>query len=194
MASSKHPPSDLRTLKRYITTHDDAGKAILSKSIDPVIPTRNVLGGDVKFKLVYTNQQQPNFSHDKDVTTYEQFLRDPPAIVLPGGAVCRFCDFPPGYVSPMHRTMSLDFGVVVEGEMELVLDGGEVQHLYPGDTVVQRGTNHAWRNVTPEGVVEGRKVPQWGRMMYVLQASDPVTLANGERLKEDEGGIDRGAD
>lgn len=45
----------------------------------------------------------------------------------------------------MHRTESVDYGVVIEGEMTLVLDDSEVQ-LQPGSVVVQRGTNHAWAN------------------------------------------------
>jgi mannose-6-phosphate isomerase-like protein (cupin superfamily) len=45
----------------------------------------------------------------------------------------------------MHRTESVDYGVVIEGELTLVLDEGEVQ-LRPGSVVVQRGTNHAWAN------------------------------------------------
>lgn len=185
--------SDLRTAKRYITTHDANGKAVLSTSLSPVLPTRDVLQGEIKFNLVYTNHLQPSFSSDRDIVTYKQHLDDPPAIVIPNGTVCRFCDFAPASLSPMHRTSSLDIGVVIEGEMELVLDGGERQRLYPGDTVVQRGTNHAWRNVTPSRENSGEIVPQWARMMFVLQAAQPVTLANGERLEEDEGGIDRGS-
>lgn len=45
----------------------------------------------------------------------------------------------------MHRTESVDYGVVIEGEMTLVLDEGEVP-LKVGSVVVQRGTNHAWAN------------------------------------------------
>lgn len=45
----------------------------------------------------------------------------------------------------MHRTESVDYGVVIEGELTLVLDEGEVA-LRPGSVVVQRGTNHAWAN------------------------------------------------
>ena len=45
----------------------------------------------------------------------------------------------------MHRTESVDYGVVIDGEMTLVLDKGEVL-LRPGSVVVQRGTNHAWAN------------------------------------------------
>ena len=45
----------------------------------------------------------------------------------------------------MHRTESIDYGIVIDGEMTLVLDEGEVL-LKPGSVVVQRGTNHAWAN------------------------------------------------
>jgi len=45
----------------------------------------------------------------------------------------------------MHRTESIDYGIVIEGEMTLVLDDSNVL-LKPGSVVVQRGTNHAWAN------------------------------------------------
>jgi len=94
----------------------------------------------------------------------------------PGGSVCRVVTFPPDQVfrgkvgagevevffhamgsprastySPqaphpyMQKTQTLDFCLVLEGEITLVLDTAEV-HLKAGDTVVQRGTNHAWSN------------------------------------------------
>ena len=45
----------------------------------------------------------------------------------------------------MHRTQSIDYGIVIEGEMTLVLEAGETR-LRRGDVVIQRGTNHAWAN------------------------------------------------
>lgn len=47
----------------------------------------------------------------------------------------------PGLTSPMHRTVSLDYGVVLEGEVYLVLDSGEERLMRRGDISVQRGTN-----------------------------------------------------
>lgn len=46
----------------------------------------------------------------------------------------------------MHRTQSVDYGVVIEGELTLVLDSGAEVLLRQGSVVVQRGTNHAWAN------------------------------------------------
>jgi uncharacterized cupin superfamily protein len=45
----------------------------------------------------------------------------------------------------MHRTETVDYGIVIDGELTLVLDDSEVQ-LKPRSVVVQRGTNHAWAN------------------------------------------------
>ena len=56
----------------------------------------------------------------------------------------------PGYMEPdapgMHTTDTIDFEVVLEGEIWLELDDGVTAHLKAGDTVVQNGTRHAWRN------------------------------------------------
>ena len=57
----------------------------------------------------------------------------------------RMVELPPGTRSPMHRTESVDFGIVLAGRMVLALDDSEVT-VGPGDLVVQRGTDHAWEN------------------------------------------------
>lgn len=69
---------------------------------------------------------------------------DPPA----GGAVFRIAEFPPAGGDGeawMHRTPTIDFGVVLEGELVLVMDEGETT-LRPGDVFVQRHANHGWVN------------------------------------------------
>jgi len=53
----------------------------------------------------------------------------------------------------MHRTPTLDVIVIISGAMALVLDGGDEVHLQSGDSVVQRGTMHAWRNTGNEPCV-----------------------------------------
>jgi quercetin dioxygenase-like cupin family protein len=66
---------------------------------------------------------------------------------LRGGSVCRIATFPPDGAArpPMRKTRTLDFCVVLEGEITLVLDLEEVS-LRAGDVVVQRATRHAWSN------------------------------------------------
>ena len=50
----------------------------------------------------------------------------------------------------MHTTDSVDYGIVVRGEMILELDDGKTVHLRQGDCVVQNGTRHRWRNPLSE--------------------------------------------
>ena len=54
-------------------------------------------------------------------------------------------DFPPGNEPRMHRTETIDYVIVLEGEIEMDMDASTVK-LKAGDIMVQRGTNHAWAN------------------------------------------------
>jgi quercetin dioxygenase-like cupin family protein len=81
---------------------------------------------------------------------------------------------PPGALSPMHRTISLDYGVVLEGEIDLILDSGESRHMKRGDISIQRGTNHAWRN---------RSSTSWARMLYVLQPAEAIVV-DGKAMED----------
>ena len=70
----------------------------------------------------------------------------PPSVApAPNGTVIRINELPPGAGSPMHRTQTVDYGIVLDGEVVLVLDDSETV-LRAGDVVVQRGTNHRWEN------------------------------------------------
>ena len=77
----------------------------------------------------------------------------------------------------MHRTVSLDYGVVLEGEVDLILDSGEVKRMKRGDVAIQRGTMHAWKNPSET---------EWARMLFVLQDCQDVWV-NGQVFKEDLG-------
>jgi quercetin dioxygenase-like cupin family protein len=65
----------------------------------------------------------------------------------------RVVSFPPDPDGQMHRTDTLDFVTVVSGELVLALEDGDEATLGPGDTVIQRGTTHAWRNKTDRPAV-----------------------------------------
>jgi quercetin dioxygenase-like cupin family protein len=173
MASTNNLPA----LKRFITTHDDSGKAIFSSAIPEENKFRSI-GEEAGFALGYTTKGFPvDLNEDKDLKTYESFLSNPPGIVVSQGTVLRFVDVGPGHVSPMHRTVSLDYGVVLEGDIELILDSGETRRLGRGDVAIQRGTMHAWRN---------NSNTEWARMMYVLQGCEKVKV--GEKVLEEDYG------
>ncbi|KAH7392865.1 hypothetical protein BKA66DRAFT_439000 [Pyrenochaeta sp. MPI-SDFR-AT-0127] len=60
------------------------------------------------------------------------------------------CEMGAGELSPMHVTPSIDFGIMISGEIVLILDSGEERTLKPGDIYVQKAANHAWENRTSE--------------------------------------------
>ncbi|KAK6443023.1 hypothetical protein LTR95_000737 [Oleoguttula sp. CCFEE 5521] len=168
--------NDLRPLIRIITTHDAEGKSIVSDKLDEKLPTTVVDNGSAIFSLPYVTQQFPVEMNDgKDLDGYQKYLASPPGLVNTTGTVVRIVDVKPGHLSPMHRTVSLDLGIVLQGDMELVLDSGETRRMGPGDQCIQRGTMHAWRNLSDT---------KWARMIYVLQPSQPIVVG-GKKLGED---------
>jgi quercetin dioxygenase-like cupin family protein len=62
------------------------------------------------------------------------------------GAVFRVTELKPGFATPMLRTNSINYCLVLSGELEVLLDGGETINLRQGVFAVLRGTNQAWRN------------------------------------------------
>jgi quercetin dioxygenase-like cupin family protein len=87
-----------------------------------------------------------------------------------GGTVFRIVEYRPGVAPRNHRTESLDYAVVLSGEIDMELDGSVV-HLRAGDVLVQRGTIHNWINRGTEPCVIG----------FVLVAARPVERG-GRRL------------
>jgi quercetin dioxygenase-like cupin family protein len=77
----------------------------------------------------------------------------------------------------MHRTMTLDVLVVIEGVIEIHLDSGEKRIVKVGDSIVQRATMHKWVNVTPNN--------GWARWVVFIQASaDAVQIGNKKLVGE----------
>lgn len=176
-APPQHKANDLPKVKRFITDHNAAGQAVFSSSLTEELPRTTIYNG-ASFGLGYATTRTPaTLTDGADVAAYTDLLQSPPGIVVPGGTVARYVDTPPGSTSPMHRTVSLDYGVVLEGEIDLILDSGETRRLRRGDLAVQRATIHAWRNPSPT---------EWSRMLYFLQECEPVVVA-GRALGEDYG-------
>ncbi|EOA83038.1 hypothetical protein ACJQWK_04866 [Exserohilum turcicum] len=168
----------LRSVNRFITDHDAEGKETISNAVPETLVWQQMANG-ARFSLAYATEEYPvNLSNNADVSVYQKNLVDLPGIIIPGGTILRVVDMDPGSISPMHRTISLDYGVVLEGEVELILNSGESRLLKRGDIVVQRSTNHAWKNPSPTN---------WARMLYVLQEALPMQF-NGKTLEEDYGG------
>ncbi len=160
--------------QRLITSHNEAGKAVVQST--ERTQWQSMRNGRVCMSLVYTTSEPlPNLNDDADVKAHEKKVAAGKAgLVSPNGSVCRLVDFAPGNDPQMHRTKSLDYGIVMEGEMELILDSGEVQLMRKGDVAIQRGTMHAWRNPN---------ATSWARMLFVLLDCQPLNIG-GDQLGE----------
>ncbi len=145
--------------RRVVTGHNKDGKSIVKW--DTVRESQPGRPGFEKVELWATDTLPPRFTED-DPTTWNV------GTSVANGAVFRFCRYEPGVSERWHRTDSLDYGIVMSGEIWMQLDEGEV-HLKAGDVVIQRGTIHNWVNRGPQPCVmafvliatEGGKSTGW---------------------------------
>jgi quercetin dioxygenase-like cupin family protein len=140
------------TPRRIVTGHDASGKSVvLSDAATP----RTLDIGTAAFHEIWITAQTPVQIGATEAEPTERPVRTPPPA---NGVVVRFTEMAPGAESPMHRTETVDVGVVLEGETWLLLDDGSETRVGVGDAVVQRATNHAWANRSERPV----------RMLFVL--------------------------
>ena len=173
--------SPLRPLTRHITTHtpNASDKATIHSSTPLTWTTHDA--NQMAFSLIYsTSTSPPDLTNNDDIPVHEAASKKGIGLVNPNGSVIRCVDFAPGYTCIMHRTKSLDYGIVLEGEVELVLDSGERRRMGPGDVAVQRATMHQWRNVDEK---------RWARMMFVLMDCVVGEGAKGEELGDGVDGL-----
>ncbi|MFQ5737434.1 MAG: cupin domain-containing protein [Acidobacteriota bacterium] len=156
------------TTRRVVTGTNEDGKSYFV--YDGATPGHLDLGIALDDEIWVDDPANPDPTASKDPARAQRFRLEPP----PGGSTLRVFTFPPESELPdepaeiaaalaavearfdtggvmeqdhpgMHTTQTIDYGIVLSGEIDLELDEGEV-HLTPWDVVVQRGTRHAWRN------------------------------------------------
>ncbi len=157
----------LAAYRRVVTGHDAEGRAIIRS--DDTFQTEPIAGGDAAFSLVWTTDTVPVDNNDP----LDGRERDA-GLTLHRGSVIRVVDMLPGGASPMHRTNSIDFGIVLSGEVELELDDGVRTCIGAGSIIVQRGTIHRWRNPSASTPC---------RIVFVLIEAVPVHIG-GVPLEE----------
>jgi quercetin dioxygenase-like cupin family protein len=150
-------------IRRVVTGHDAQGRAklLIDEQVKNVAETRpgalaSVIWSSVGFPVDNDGDRDP--SHAKIATT------------LDNGTVFRVVSFGTGVSPRNHRTDSVDYAVVISGEIDMELDIGVV-HLKAGDVLVQRGTIHNWVNKAATPCV----------IAFTLVSAKPVT-AGGKQL------------
>jgi quercetin dioxygenase-like cupin family protein len=156
----KHP-----NIRRVVTGHDGQGKAIVK--IDEVCTQFNEGRPNGFACNIWTTDTAPADNSGQA----DGGKREGKFTMIENGTVFRILDFHPGVQRRMHRTDSIDYIVVMSGEIDMELDEGEAVHLKAGDVMVQRGTVHNWVNRGTEPCV----------MAVILVHASPVQ-AGGKTL------------
>ncbi|KAH8879487.1 hypothetical protein GQ53DRAFT_755932 [Thozetella sp. PMI_491] len=161
--------SQLAPCRLLVTTHAKDGTSVFvsDDKVDPFVLPFGPL--PPSFSIFHASNSVPVSNNSTPATQPKALPRCPETGVI-------FCttDIQPGGSAPMHRTESVDYVVVVAGEIVMRLDSGEEKTLRAGDYMVQRGTNHAMHN----------RSDRVCRMAVVMVGASKVVLADGTELEE----------
>ncbi|OBT79283.1 hypothetical protein VF21_01904 [Pseudogymnoascus sp. 05NY08] len=157
----------------YITTNSSDAKT--SSFLPITSPPSQVIGPTTTISYIYSTPPSLNLTSDADLSHHHATASlGPPFLFFPpaGGSAAGYLDFAPNpdqEEGTMHRTQTLDYIVVIDGVVELGLEGGERRVVRKGNVVVQRGPMHTWKNLSrtegarvvvvsfgAEGAVEGK--------------------------------------
>jgi quercetin dioxygenase-like cupin family protein len=150
-------------VRRVVTGHDDANVA---KVLWDDAITKVKRGKSGFLTHLWNTHETPcdiRIGETIDDPGAEPHVTPPPA----GGSRFVIIDYPPGNTGTMHRTETLDYIIVLAGELDMVMDDSTV-HLKAGDTMIQRGTNHAWFNRGTENA----------RVAFVLIDAQPLSIGH----------------
>lgn len=145
-------------IRRVVTGHDSQGRATVV--IDEVCNNVSSSRPGQSAAVVWTSDKVPvDNNGDFDASTRKVSTSED------GGTVFRVVRYEPGVSPRNHRTDSIDYAVVMAGEIDMDLDG-TIVHLKAGDLLVQRGTIHNWVNRGKEACV----------IAFVLVGAHPVQV------------------
>jgi len=148
-----------KPVRRVVTGHDKEGRAVAT--IDEVSQNLRSARPGATACVVWTSQGFPiDNTGDADDGLLET------GTTLDNGTVFRILELQPDNIPRVHRTDSLDYAVIMSGEIDMELETGSITHLTAGDVVVQRGTVHNWVNRGTEPCV----------IAFVLIAAKPVEV------------------
>ena len=127
------------TVRRIVTTVDAAGRSVIgSDTVENSTPGR--FDDRVGRYDPWSTQGSPPALNGEDPT-----LKPGRVTPVANGTIFRILEIPPSNDTTKHKTDTIDYYVILEGELYMTLDIGEVL-CHEGDVIVQRSTNHGWDN------------------------------------------------
>ncbi|HEX3884558.1 MAG TPA: cupin domain-containing protein [Stellaceae bacterium] len=160
------------SVRRIVTGHDADGKAVVAS--DETMPGQQSPSRSYISRCeIWSTDSMPVDNSEGAAGDAQRagFVKRYNYVGTGQGSVIRVTEFAPGAPKFMHRTETVDYAILLKGECDLELDGGETVHMKAGDIVVQRGTMHAWVNNGAEPCT----------FAFVLIDADPVE-AGGRAL------------
>ncbi|MBV9169464.1 MAG: cupin domain-containing protein [Chloroflexi bacterium] len=154
-------------VRRVVTGHDADGRAIVLIDDER---TGEVRRPGTTAAVIWTSEAFPVDNTGSEDTGQRQV-----GTTLDNGTVFRVIEFAPGNAGRTHRTDSIDYAVIVSGEIDMELEPGEFVHFKSGDVLVQRGTIHNWVNRGSQPCV----------IAFILIHARPVSI--GGRVLEARG-------
>jgi quercetin dioxygenase-like cupin family protein len=127
-------------IRRIVTGHDAKGRSTVG-SDGTIVSQPGKMQPSVAVANIWVNETLPPALDGPDPT-----LQSFPMLPSNGGAVFRILELQPGTAPHMHKTETIDYVVVTEGELAMLLEDGTELVLKPHDIVVQRATVHGWAN------------------------------------------------
>ena len=133
-------------VRRIVTGHDANGNAVVA-SDERLTGVSRGIGANITGCQIWSTDRMPvDNSPTADAAQRAGFVVRHNYVGSGQGTVFRITEWGPRHSRFAHRTETVDYAILLSGELDLELDDGEVVHLKPGDVVVQRGTIHTWVN------------------------------------------------
>ncbi|MBI4205941.1 MAG: cupin domain-containing protein [Betaproteobacteria bacterium] len=159
-------------VRRIVTGHDANGKAVVATDERLTAVPRGI-GAHISGCEIWSTDRMPvDNSAAADAAQRAGFVKRYNYVGTGEGTTFRITEWAPGHARFEHRTETVDYAILLSGEIDLECDSGEVVHLKPGDVVVQRGTMHTWVNRGSVPAVTA----------FILIDAKPAEV-NGERLR-----------
>jgi uncharacterized cupin superfamily protein len=133
-------------VRRIITGHDANGKAVVAGDERLTAVSRRIGAHITGCEIWSTDRMPVDNSEAAGAAQRAGFVKRYNYVGTGEGTTFRITEWAPGHARFTHRTETLDYAILLSGEIDLELEDGVVVHLKPGDVVVQRGTTHTWVN------------------------------------------------
>ena len=127
-------------IRRIVTAHDASGKAVVGAD-GYLVSSPGKIDKNISAADIWWTRSVP-----ADVVGHDASSEPSPTMPPPQGSMLKVLELSPGTKPVMHKTETLDYVIVMQGDVDMLLEDGAEVHMKAGDLMIQRGTLHGWAN------------------------------------------------